>query len=113
MNSNKPLADPLVVETSGRWLGNDGDWSSYAFRFSTLHFSLVSNTLDRFYVQVGTPPQVFQVLPSLSAQTLYLPLDKDYGRFNLTGCGELRGVDVWASKLSDGFHPQTPRRGTS
>ncbi|EAT88505.1 hypothetical protein SNOG_04745 [Parastagonospora nodorum SN15] len=87
MSSIKPLAYPLVVESSGRWLGNDGDWSS-------------------FYVHVGTPPQVFQVLPSLSAQTLYLPLDKDCGRFNISDCGELRGVEVWASKLSDGFHPQ-------
>ncbi|KAH4056841.1 hypothetical protein HBH49_037960 [Parastagonospora nodorum] len=87
MSNINPLTDPLVVESSGRWLGNDGDWSS-------------------FYVHVGSPPQVFQVLPSLSAQTFYLPLDKDCGRFNISDCGELRGVDVWASKLSDGFHPQ-------
>jgi len=77
-----------------------------SFWLSTLHFSIGSNTLHRFYVRVGTPPQVFQVLPSLSAQALYIPLDKDCGRFNITDCSELRGVNVWASKLSDGFHPQ-------
>jgi hypothetical protein len=46
------------------------------------------------------------VLPSLSAQIFYLPLDKDCGRFNISDCGEPRGVHIWASKLSDSFHPQ-------
>lgn len=29
MSNNASLAAPLVVENSGRWLGNDGTWSAY------------------------------------------------------------------------------------
>ncbi|KAF1924750.1 acid protease [Didymella exigua CBS 183.55] len=40
MNQSTGLTSPLVVPNSGRWIGNDGSWSS-------------------FLVQVGKPPQFF------------------------------------------------------
>ncbi|KAH7076823.1 aspartic peptidase domain-containing protein [Paraphoma chrysanthemicola] len=80
------LPKPLVVPNSGRWLGNDGTWST-------------------FYVHVGTPPQYFHVLPSFNGQTVYLPIDQDCApeRMNVTDCGGQRGVEIFQSKPSPGF----------
>jgi hypothetical protein len=70
-------------------------------RTSTIRANLVRS----FYVHVGTPPQIFHVLPSFNGQTVYVPIDKDCERFNVTDCGGLRGVEIWASRPSIGFHP--------
>ncbi|KAF2035880.1 acid protease [Setomelanomma holmii] len=80
------LPAPLVVPNSGRWLGNDGSWST-------------------FYAHVGTPPQYFHVLPSFNGQTLYVPIDQDCSpeRMNIIDCGGQRGVEVFQSRPSPGF----------
>ncbi|KAF2110264.1 aspartic peptidase domain-containing protein [Lophiotrema nucula] len=83
-NTRNSSASPLVVENSGRWLGNDGSWST-------------------FYVHAGTPPQHFHVVPSTQGQTLYVPIDQDCRRLNVTNCGGTRGVEVFAQRPSDGF----------
>jgi hypothetical protein len=56
-------------------------------------------------MHVGTPPQHFHILPSLDGQTIYLPVDEDCfpGGFNVTNCGESRGVDVFESRPGVGF----------
>ncbi|KAH6612371.1 aspartic peptidase domain-containing protein [Boeremia exigua] len=80
------LPSPLVVPNSGNWIGNDGSWSTFS-------------------LQVGTPPQPFQVLPSISGQTIYVPVDEDCApeRMNITDCGFKRGVGVVESRPSLGF----------
>ncbi|KAH6642246.1 aspartic peptidase domain-containing protein [Boeremia exigua] len=77
---------PLAVQNSGRWLGNDGSWST-------------------FFVHAGTPPQQFHVLPSFDGQTIYLPIDEDClpSGFNISNCGASRGVEVFESKPGVGF----------
>jgi hypothetical protein len=59
----------------------------------------------RFSLQVGTPPQPFQVLPSISGQAIYVPVDQDcaHERMNITDCGFKRGVEVFESQPSLGF----------
>lgn len=54
-------------------------------------------------MHVGTPPQHFHVLPSFHGQTLFVPIDQDCARMNVTDCGTLRGVEVFASQKSIGF----------
>jgi len=56
-------------------------------------------------VRVGTPPQPFQVLPSISGQAIYVPLDEDCApeRMNITDCGGKRGVEVFESRQSLGY----------
>ncbi|ORX99608.1 aspartic peptidase domain-containing protein [Clohesyomyces aquaticus] len=83
-NTGNSSARPLVVENSGRWLGNDGAWST-------------------FYVHVGTPPQHFHVVPSTKGQTIYVPIDQDCQRMNISACGASRGVEVFDQRPSDGF----------
>lgn len=62
---------------------------------------------ESFYIHVGSPPQVFHVLPSISGQTLYVPLDTDCERMNIADCGGQRGVEVFQSKKSLGFQRNT------
>ncbi|KAJ4982753.1 eukaryotic aspartyl protease [Stagonosporopsis vannaccii] len=80
------LPGPLVVPTSGNWIGNDGSWST-------------------FFVQVGTPPQPFQVLPSISGQAIYIPLDDACApeQITITDCGGKRGVGIFESRQSLGY----------
>lgn len=54
---------------------------------------------------MGTPPQAFQVLPSINGQTLYVPADEDCApeRMNITDCGGQRGVEIFQSERSLGF----------
>ncbi|KAH8732803.1 aspartic peptidase domain-containing protein [Phaeosphaeriaceae sp. PMI808] len=87
MSQGTDLAAPLVVSNSGRWIGNDGSWST-------------------FYVNVGTPPQYFHVFPNFNGQTIYVPIDKDCepDRMNITDCGGQRGVEIFNSRPSLGFH---------
>lgn len=44
------------------------------------------------------------MLPSFNGQTIFVPTDEDCELFNITDCGGLRGVEVWASGPSLGFH---------
>ncbi|KAF2260015.1 acid protease, partial [Lojkania enalia] len=75
---------PLVVENSGRWLGNDGGWLT-------------------FYVYAGTPPQHFHVLPSSKGQTLYVLAVEDCERMTVVDCGRSRGVEIFDQRPSLGF----------
>ncbi|KAH7119765.1 aspartic peptidase domain-containing protein [Dendryphion nanum] len=84
MSNGTKNASPLIVENSGRWFGNDGSWST-------------------FYVYIGTPPQHFHVLPSTKGQTLYVPVDQDCMRMNISDCGGNRGVEVFDQRPSLGF----------
>ncbi|KAF3045859.1 hypothetical protein E8E12_000533 [Didymella heteroderae] len=86
MSGGTGSPSPLVVPNSGSWIGNDGSWST-------------------FLLQVGTPPQPFQVLPSLSGQAIYVPIDQDCApmRMNITNCGFKRGVEIFDSQPSLGF----------
>lgn len=68
-------------------------------------FSLAANEGIRFILHVGTPAQHFHVLPSFSGQTVYIPIDEDCERFNVNDCGGSRGVEIYASRPSTGFHP--------
>lgn len=45
------------------------------------------------------------MLPSFSGQTVYIPIDKDCERFDVNDCGGSRGVEIYASRPSTGFHP--------
>jgi hypothetical protein len=56
----------------------------------------------RFSLQVGTPPQPFQVLPSISGQAIYVPVDQDCApeRMKITDRGFKRGVEVFESQRS-------------
>ncbi|KAF9699757.1 hypothetical protein EKO04_002570 [Ascochyta lentis] len=74
----------MVVQNSGKWLGNDGQWST-------------------FYVHVGTPPQHFHVLPSLNSQTIYIPRASDCQNIPIADCGTSRGAEAFASNTSSGF----------
>lgn len=58
---------------TGNWDGNDGGWSTFAIR-------------------VGTPPQVFRVLPSTGGSNIYIPL-ADNCTLNSALCGSARGVE--------------------
>ncbi|KAF1941615.1 hypothetical protein EJ02DRAFT_444658 [Clathrospora elynae] len=86
MSSRTRAPAPLVLQNSGRWLGNDGTC---------------------FYIHAGTPPQYFHVLPSILGQALYLPIDVDSSptRMNITDCGQSRGVEIFQSRPSPGFQP--------
>ncbi|KAJ4988990.1 eukaryotic aspartyl protease [Stagonosporopsis vannaccii] len=86
MSKATKVPAPLAIQNTGRWLGNDGSWST-------------------FFVHAGTPPQQFHVLPSFDGQTVYLPIDEDCmpTGFNVSNCGTSRGVEVFNSKAGIGF----------
>ncbi|KAJ8116516.1 hypothetical protein OPT61_g2071 [Boeremia exigua] len=86
MSTPAKVPAPFAVQNSGRFLGNDGSWST-------------------FFVHAGTPPQQFHVLPSFDGQSIYLPIDEDCmpTGFNVSNCGASRGVEVFNSKAGLGF----------
>jgi hypothetical protein len=44
-------------------------------------------------------------LPSINGQTIYIPIDQDCARYNISDCGSSRGAEVFYSKPSPGFQP--------
>lgn len=64
-----------------------------------------------FYVHAGTPPQHFQVLPSLNSRTIYIPWSVDCESIPLANCSASRGAEVLTSNssstssMSFGFQP--------
>lgn len=52
---------------------------------------------------MGTPPQSFHVLPNFKGQTLYVPIEDDCERMNITDCGGRRGIEIFQSRPSPGF----------
>jgi hypothetical protein len=71
---------------------------------ATINQSLTISS-SRFYVHIGSPPQPFHVLPSINGQTLYIPIDLDCVRYNITDCGFTRGAEVFSPRPSAGFQP--------
>lgn len=74
---------PLVLQPSFRWAGNDGNWST-------------------FQVNVGTPPQSFDVLPSTCNGEIWVPLP-DSCPSTYSDCASSRGVLSDSSPTSQGF----------
>ena len=70
LSSNTPA---FSLAPTGNWDGNDGGWSTFAIR-------------------VGTPPQVFRILPSTGGNDIYIPLP-DNCTLNPALCGSARGVE--------------------
>lgn len=58
---------------SGNWDGNDGAWST-------------------FMIRVGTPAQLFRVLPSTSGTKTWIPIP-DNCNAGISWCGNARGVE--------------------
>lgn len=58
---------------SGNWDGNDGAWST-------------------FMIRVGTPAQIFRVLPSTSGKETWIPIP-DNCNAGMSWCGNARGVE--------------------
>ena len=73
---------PIVVGHTNNFIGNDGHWSSIA-------------------LSVGTPSQVFQVLPATGSQETWIPVEEACRTTNSSGCPLSRGA------YSHLFHPNT------
>ncbi|KAH6851715.1 aspartic peptidase domain-containing protein [Alternaria alternata] len=80
------MPEALSLATAGRWLGNDGSWST-------------------FQVRVGTPPQTFEVLPATQAQNVWLPISDECTRLQggSDSCGDSRGATPFQQSPSPGF----------
>lgn len=79
------LPAPLVLEPSSIWAGNDGNWSTWE-------------------VQVGTPPQIFNVLPSTSHGEVWVPVTEGCSWLPSTiDCGKSRGIGRFQGAQSLGF----------
>ena len=63
----------FTVPPSGNWDGNDGAWST-------------------FMIRVGTPPQLFRVLPSTSGTETWIPTSNNCIA-GTSWCGNARGVE--------------------
>ncbi|CAI6292567.1 unnamed protein product [Periconia digitata] len=75
---------PIVVSPSGNWDGNDGSWST-------------------FIVRVGSPEQLFRVLPSTADSKTLVPMPEGCTESDPEDCGESRGVFVVDGHPSNGF----------
>lgn len=76
---------PLILEPSGVWAGADGNWSTWS-------------------LQVGTPPQQFNVLPSTSHGEVWIPVTEGCSWLPSTiDCGKLRGIGSFQGAQSLGF----------
>lgn len=62
---------------------------------------------DSFSVQVGTPPQTFEVFPSFQSQNVWLPIDEECLRIQADAgaCGSSRGAAPFQQSPSPGFQP--------
>lgn len=76
---------PLVLEPSAVWAGSDGNWSTWE-------------------VQVGTPQQPFNILPSTSHGEIWIPVTEGCSWLPSTiDCGQLRGVGQFQGTQSLGY----------
>lgn len=84
-NSNQTVP-PIVVPASQRFDGSDGGWST-------------------FNIFVGTPPQLFRVLPATNGQETWLPVPRGCTQpGEPDNCGDLRGAYIFNSSKSLGFN---------
>lgn len=62
---------------------------------------------DSFSVQVGTPPQTFEVFPSFQSQNVWLPIGEECSRIQADAgaCGSSRGAAPFQQSPSPGFQP--------
>lgn len=74
---------PLVIPPTFRWAGNDGNWST-------------------FQVNIGTPPQSFDVLPSTCNGETWVPLPHSCPSA-FTDCAASRGVRSTTYPMNQGF----------
>lgn len=98
------MAGALSLAASGGWFGNDGSWSTYASR--TLRNCAHTCADNRsFLVQVGTPPQTFNVLPATQAANIWLPIADECVRLQngSASCGSSRGAMPFQQRPSPGF----------
>ena len=78
-------AQPFSFPTSQTWDGNDGSWST-------------------FIISVGTPPQIFRILPATRADETWVPTPAGCSQSSdLPNCGNLRGADAFQNAASEGF----------
>ncbi|KIW03838.1 uncharacterized protein PV09_05137 [Verruconis gallopava] len=75
---------PIVVNPSQNWYGPDGSWST-------------------FRIQVGTPPQSFDILPSTAASESWVPLPEGCTSSDPTDCPTLRGVQPFNGLSAEGY----------
>ena len=77
---------PYIVSPTNKFDGDDGSWAT-------------------FFIEVGTPPQAFRVLPSTVGQDIWIPAPQGcMGPYtNLSDCGTLRGVQDFQNAPSRGF----------
>ena len=73
---------PLVLEPYG-WAGNDGNWST-------------------FRIEVGNPPQPFQILPSTCSNEVWIPTPPGC-KVPVANCTDSRGVLSTSGSSSRGF----------
>ncbi|GIZ45953.1 hypothetical protein CKM354_000909800 [Cercospora kikuchii] len=72
---------PLILQSSG-WGGNDGNWST-------------------FQLNVGTPPQGFNLICSTTSSEIWIPLPEGCNT-SITGCASSRGVQSFNGVQSSG-----------
>jgi hypothetical protein len=75
---------PISFAPSQAWDGNDGSWST-------------------FVIRVGTPEQVFRVLPSTISQEIWVPISEGCLSNEPSNCGALRGVETFQNQASNGL----------
>jgi len=75
-------AIPLIVQSSG-WAGNDGNWSTFA-------------------IDIGTPSQSFQLLPSTANGEIWAPVPEACA-VPYPDCARSRGVLSTQEDQSEGF----------
>jgi hypothetical protein len=77
---------------------------STAAETALIHCALIDGS---FSIQVGTPPQMFEVFPSFQSQNIWLPINEECMRLQPDPglCGSSRGVAPFQQSTSPGFQP--------
>ncbi|KXT13166.1 hypothetical protein AC579_9394, partial [Pseudocercospora musae] len=78
------VPSPFILQPTFDWFGNDGNWST-------------------FRINVGSPPQSFQVLPSTVASEFWVAIPVGCSSDPSTGCAASRGVEPFGGVQYQGF----------
>lgn len=84
MSDKANTSNPFSWAPSQYWDGNAGSWSS-------------------FVIQIGTPPQDFNIFPSTNGQQTWVPLPQGCTSSDPNNCGDLRGVQWFQGSPSTGL----------